>query len=665
MSVNTSYGEFDRACANAIRTLTLDAVQTANSGHPGMPLGMADVAYVLYTKFLRYNPRDPKWFNRDRFIVSAGHGSMLPYSLFYLTGYDMTLDDLKHFRQVGSRTPGHPENITTPGIEVTTGPLGQGTGNSVGMAMAEQWLAAKYNCDGLKVVDHYTYAIVSDGDLEEGISHEAASLAGHLGLGKLIWFYDDNGISIDGPTSLSYSDNAPQRFEAYGWHTQIIDGHDMAQVEAAIKAAQAVVDQPSIICCKTIIGFGMPTRQGTQKAHSDAPGAEEVKGAKINFGADPEKFFDVNGDVLHAWRVAGEKSAQNQKDWKALVAKYEAAQPELAAQFKAVVNHQLSPDWAKALPIFNPSDKPIATRAASGNVIDAIINAVPELLGGSADLTPSNNTLPKGAASLKKGDFSGRYIRFGIREHAMGAIMNGMALHGGVLPYGGTFFTFSDYMRPAIRLAALSEAHVIFVFTHDSIGVGEDGPTHEPVEQLAAVRAIPGLITIRPADANETAAAWKVAVESHGPVALMLTRQALPILPKSDHLACGAYVIQDAPNAKLLLVASGSEVSLALDAAKALAEKGVSARVVSMPSWGLFDEQDEAYKASVLPPDMPKVVVEAGVSQGWHKYTGPQVRFVTQERFGMSGPYKDVFKFFGFTVERVIDEALALIGEAK
>lgn len=665
MSETLAYGDFDRAAANAIRTLTLDAVQTASSGHPGLPLGMADVAYVLFTKFLRYNPHNPKWFNRDRFILSAGHGSMLLYSLLYLTGYDMTLDDIKNFRKAGSRTPGHPENIMTPGVEVTTGPLGQGTGNSVGMAMAEAWLAAKYNRDGLNVVDHYTYAIVSDGDLEEGLSHEAASLAGHLGVGKLIWFYDDNNVSIDGPTSLAYSDNVPERFEAYGWHTQIIDGHDMAQVEAAIKAAHATIDQPSIICCKTIIGFGMPNRQGTQKAHSDAPGAEEVKLAKIKLGADPEKFFDVRDDVLAAWRAAGERSAKNEAAWNELLAKYEATHGDLACEFKSVINNELPKGWDKALPAFNPSDKPMATRSASGAVIDAIINHTPSLLGGSADLTPSNNTMPKGAASLKKGDFSGRYIRFGVREHGMAASMNGMALHGGILPYGGTFFTFSDYMRPAVRLAALSEAHVIFVYTHDSIGLGEDGPTHQPVEQLAAVRAIPNLTVIRPADANETALAWKVAVEAHGPVALLLTRQAIPILPKSDGLLRGAYVIQDVPDATLLLVASGSEVSLALDSAKALAEKGIKARVISMPSWELFDQQDEAYKATVLPLDMPKVVVEAGVQQGWHKYTGPRVRFVTQERFGLSGPYKDVFKKFGFTVDHVVAEALALVGEAK
>jgi transketolase len=626
---------------------------------------MADVAYVLFTKFLRYNPHNPKWFNRDRFIVSAGHGSMLPYSVFYLTGYDLSLDEIKRFRQYGSRTPGHPENILTPGIEVTTGPLGQGTGNSVGMALAEAWLATRYNRDGLDIVDHYTYAIVSDGDLEEGVSHEAASLAGHLGLGKLIWFYDDNNITIDGPTSLSYSDNVPERFEAYGWHTQIIDGHDMTQVEAAIKAAQAVTDQPSIICCKTIIGKGMPNRQGTQKAHSDAPGAEEVRLAKIELGADPDKFFDVPVDVLAAWRAAGEKAAEHETVWNELMARYEATQGELAAQFKAGINAQLPKDWDKALPSFNPSDKPIATRAASGAVIDAIINHVPTLLGGSADLTPSNNTMPKGAASLRKGDFSGRYIRFGVREHGMGTIMNGMALHGGILPYGGTFFVFSDYMRPAVRLAALSEAHVIYVYTHDSIGLGEDGPTHQPVEHLAAVRAIPNLTLIRPADANETSLAWKVAVESHGPVALVLTRQPLPILPKSDGLLRGAYVMQDVDDPNLLLVATGSEVSLALDAAKALAEKGVRARVISMPSWELFDKQDDAYRASVLPFDLPKVVVEAAVQQGWHKYTGPLVRFVTNERFGASAPYKDVFKHFGFTVEHVVSEALKLIDDAK
>jgi transketolase len=661
----STYTALDRKCANLIRTLTLDAVQTANSGHPGMPMGMADVAYVLYSKFLRHDPRDPKWFNRDRFIVSAGHGSMLPYALLHLTGYDLPLEELKRFRQWGSKTPGHPENHVTPGIEVTTGPLGQGTGNSVGMALAEAWLAATCNRDGFPVVDHYTYAIVSDGDLEEGVSHEAASLAGHLGLGKLIWFYDDNSISIDGPTSLSYSDDVPRRFEAYGWHVQTVDGHDMGAVETAIRAAQAVAGQPSLICCKTIIGWGMPNRQGTHKAHSDAPGADEVRAAKIALGFDPAQAFEMPGDALAAWRAAGDKAAEARRDWDALMARFQAALPDQAAGFVQRLNGILPAGWETALPVFNPADKPIATRAASGAVIDALVGALPALLGGSADLTPSNNTLPKGAASLQKGAFGGRYIRYGIREHGMGAIMNGMALHGGVLPYGGTFFVFSDYMRPAIRLAALSGAHVIYIFTHDSIGVGEDGPTHQPVEHLAALRAIPQLVVIRPADANETAMAWKAAVEADGPVALVLTRQALPILPRSDGLSRGAYAVLDAEDADLVLVATGSEVSLALEAAGVLSGRGVRARVVSLPSWELFDRQSDEYRASVLPIDLPKVVIEAGVQQGWHKYTGPVVRFVTNEQFGASAPYKDVFAHYGFTVERVVSEALALLDEAR
>lgn len=658
----SNYTQIDQTCANVIRTLTLDAVQAAKSGHPGMPLGMADVALVLYKKFIRFNPLDYRWFNRDRFIVSAGHGSMLPYSLLYLTGQpEMTLDELKRFRQYGSKTPGHPENHITQGIEVTTGPLGAGTANSVGMALAERWLAAKFNRSGFDVVDHYTYSIVSDGDLEEGVSHESASLAGHLGLGKLIWFYDDNNITIDGPTSLSYSDVVPMRFEAYGWHVQTIDGHNMDEIEAAIHTARAVTDQPSIICCKTIIGKGMPTRQGTQKAHSDEPGEAEVHGAKVTYGLDPEKTFYVPDDILAAWRAIGAQGVNYEAAWDAAMTNYVTAFPTEAAALQDAINGTLPDGWDEVLPTFKPGDKPMATRAASGNVIDALVTSVPSLLGGSADLTPSNNTLPKGAASFAKGDFSGRYIRFGIREHAMGGILNGMALHGGVIPYGGTFFCFSDYMRPTLRLAALSGAHSIFVFTHDSIGLGEDGPTHQPVEQLAAVRAIPHLTTFRPADANETAFGWKVAVESKGPVALVLSRQALPILPKNDGALKGAYIAQDAENPDLILVASGSEVSLALDAARALGEQGKRARVVSMPSWELFDAQSDEYRASILPIDMPKVVVEAGVAQGWHKYTGPIVRFVTQETFGASAPYKDVFKHTGFTVEHVVSEALAVL----
>ena len=659
----SNYTQTDQTCANVIRTLTLDAVQAAKSGHPGMPLGMADVALVLYKNFIRYNPLNYQWFNRDRFIVSAGHGSMLPYSLLYLTGQpEMTLDQIKRFRQYGSNTPGHPENHITQGIEVTTGPLGAGTANSVGMALAEAWMAAKFNREGFDVVDHYTYTIVSDGDLEEGVSHEAASLAGHLGLGKLIWFYDDNNITIDGPTSLSYSDVVPTRFEAYGWHVQTIDGHNMDAIEAAINTARSVKQQPSIICCKTIIGKGMPTRQGTQKAHSDEPGESEVEGAKKTYGLPADKTFYVPDDILAAWREIGAKGATYESAWDAALTNYAAAFPTEAQALQDAIDGVLPDGWDEVLPTFKAGDKPIATRAASGQVIDALVTSVPTLLGGSADLTPSNNTLPKGAKSFEKGDFSGRYIRFGIREHAMGGILNGMALHGGVIPYGGTFFTFSDYMRPTLRLAALSGAHTIFVFTHDSIGLGEDGPTHQPVEQLASVRAIPHLITFRPADANETSFGWKIAVESKGPVALILSRQALPILAKNDGALKGAYVAQEAENPDLILVASGSEVSLALDAAKALGEQGKRARVVSMPSWELFDAQSEEYRAGVLPFDVPKVVVEAGVQQGWHKYTGPIVRFVTQETFGASAPYKDVFKHTGFTVEHVVEEALALLG---
>lgn len=660
----SNYTPFDQACANVIRTLTLDAVQTANSGHPGMPLGMADVAYVLYAKFMRFNPRNPKWFNRDRFIVSAGHGSMLPYAILHLTGYEaMTLDEIKRFRQYGSITPGHPENHLTPGIEVTTGPLGSGTANSVGMALAEAWLAAKYNRDGFNVIDHYTYAIVSDGDLMEGVSHEAASLAGHLGLGKLIWFYDDNAITIDGPTSLTYSDDVPKRFEAYGWHTVTIDAHNMAEVEAAIHEARAVTDKPTLISCKSIIGKGMPHRQGTREAHSDAPGWEEVRAAKLAYGADPDKTFYIPDDVLQAWRAIGERAAQAEAEWQATFEAYRRAYPDCARELQDAIAGRLPDGWADAIPEFDPAAKPMATRVASGIVINALVGKLPTLLGGSADLTPSNNTLPKDAASLRKGDFSGRYIRYGVREHGMAGIMNGMALHGAIIPYGGTFFCFSDFMRPAIRLAALSEAHVIFVFTHDSIGLGEDGPTHQPVEQLASLRAMPNLLTLRPADANETVAAWKVAIEwKHGPVALLLTRQAVPILPKKAGFERGAYVVHDVDDPQIALVASGSEVSLALDAAKALAEKGIRARVVSFPSWELFDCQDDAYRQSVLPFDLPKVVVEAGVSQGWERYTGPVVRFVALDnRFGVSAPFKDVYKHLGFTVERIVEEAMKLL----
>jgi transketolase len=657
------YTALDQASAHAIRTLTLDAVQTANSGHPGMPLGMADVTYVLFSKFLNYDPLDTHWFNRDRFVVSAGHGSMLPYALLYLLGEKhMTLDQLKRFRQLNSITPGHPENHFTPGIEVTTGPLGSGTANAVGMALAEAWLAARFNREGHTLVDHYTYAIVSDGDLQEGVSHEAASLAGHLGLGKLIWLYDDNQISIDGPTSLSYSDHVPMRFKAYGWHTVTVDAHDMAAVEAAIREARFIKDRPSLISCKSIIGKGLP-KQGTHKAHSDAPGWDDIKAAKTSYGVDPEKVFEIAADVLARWREIGAAGGAANTAWQAALKAFDAAHPDLADDLAdAMHGHYYPAGWESSLPVFNTADKPIATRAASGAVIDAIVPKLPALLGGSADLTPSNNTMPKGAESIARGKFDARYVRYGIREHGMAGVMNGMALHGGVVPYGGTFFCFSDFMRPAVRLAALSDAHTIFVFTHDSIGLGEDGPTHQPIEQLASLRAMPNLITIRPADANETAIAWEVAVETKGPVALVLSRQALPILPRSEGLKHGAYAIHDVADPKVILLASGSEVSLCLEAAKQLADKGVAARVVSMPSWELFDRQPEDYRRALLPLLTPKVVVEAGVSQGWHKYTGPIARFVTiDDRFGASAPIKDVYPAYGFTAANVVQQAMNLL----
>ncbi len=658
-----AYLPLDLDCANTIRSLTLDAVQKAESGHPGMPLGMADVAYVLYRKFMRFNPRDPDWFNRDRFIISAGHGSLLLYTILHLTGYkDVTIEQLQRFRQWDSLTPGHPENTLTKGVEVTTGPLGAGTSNSVGMALAEAWLAAKFNRDGDNLVDHFTYAIVSDGDLQEGVSHEAAGLAGHLGLGKLLWFYDDNSISIDGPTSLSYSDDVPLRFKAYGWHVQTIDGHDMVSIERAIKRARNVTDKPSIICCKTIIGKGMPTRAGTQKAHSDAPGEDEVHGAKIAFGFDADQHFFISDAVLQAWRKIGKRAAGAQKKWVALRKAFAAKNPDLAMQFSDAVSGHLPAGWDTVLPKFATTDKPMATRAASGAVINALVGTVPTLLGGSADLTPSNNTMPKDAVSLKKGDFTGRYIRFGIREHGMGGMMNGMALHGGIIPYGGTFFTFSDYMRPALRLAAISEAHSIFVFTHDSIGVGEDGPTHQPVEQMASLRAMPHMTVIRPADANETAQAWRIAIQHrHGPVALLLSRQALPILPATENVAKGAYVILDVNEPQVQFVASGSEVALALDSARELERRGIKVRVVSMPSWELFDSQNLEYRNSIFPARLANVVIEAGVSMGWHKYVGTHAAFVTLDRFGASAPIKDVYPRLGFSVNNVVSEAMKVL----
>ncbi|WP_026369990.1 transketolase [Kallotenue papyrolyticum] len=666
-----SFSDLDRRAANTIRGLTLDAVQQANSGHPGLPLGMADAAIVLWTRVLKYNPADPRWPDRDRFILSAGHGSMLLYALLHLTGYrHMTLEQLQRFRQYGSLTAGHPEVDLDVGIETTTGPLGQGFATGVGMAIAERHLAARFNRPGFPIVDHYTYAICSDGDLMEGVSHEAASLAGHLKLGRLIYLYDDNHVTIDGPTDLTYSDDVARRFEAYGWHVQRVDGHDMPAVADAIAAAQRESERPSLIICRTIIGYGMPNRQGTAKAHSDPPGEEEVRLAKERLGLPPDRTFYIPDDVRDYLRAAGARGAERQRAWEQLFARYRQAYPELAAEWDTMWRTTPPAGWDAELPRFDPDPKGVATRAASGKVIEAIWQRMPQLVGGSADLTPSNNTRPKGAQELQSTSFAGRYIHFGVREHGMAAALNGMALHGGLLPYGGTFFTFSDYLRPALRLAALMRCHNIFIFTHDSIGLGEDGPTHQPVEHLAACRAMPNLLVIRPSDANETVEAWRVAIEhTAGPVALVLTRQPVPVLDRrelgpAEGLRRGGYVVQDVDDPQVLLIATGSEVALALDAAKLLAERDVRARVVALPCWELFEQQDQAYRDQVLPPHITaRVGVEAAARLGWDRWIGPTGAFVgVDNRFGASAPYKEIYRQYGLTPERVAEAALRQLG---
>ena len=666
--------DIDTLCINAIRTLSLDAIQKANSGHPGLPLGMAPAAYVLWTKFLRHNPKNPKWFNRDRFLLSAGHGSMLIYSLLHLTGYDLSLDELKRFRQLHSKTPGHPENTITPGVEVTTGPLGQGFANGVGMGIAEAHLAAVFNRRGHTVVDNFIYAIVSDGDLMEGISYEAASLAGHLKLGNLIYLYDDNEITIDGSTDLAFTEDRTKRFEAAGWHVSVVeDGNDLKAIEAAIKDAQRVKDKPSLIRVKTIIGFGMP-KQGTSKAHSDAPGTEAVKETKRNLGWPENKSFYIPKEVLSHFRKAIKNGTKLEKDWNESVKKYEKADPKLGAEFRRLLSGELPTGWESALPDFKNVEAK-ATRAYSGDVINAIAGAIPELVGGSADLTPSNNTYIKASADLQFGQYANRNVHFGIREHAMGAAMNGMALYGGIIPYGGTFQTFSDYMRPAIRLAALSKIQVLFVFTHDSIGLGEDGPTHQSVEHLAAMRAIPGLAVIRPCDAFEVREAWKVALERrHAPTVFALSRQKVALIDrkkfaKADGLRKGAYVLAEAEDKagkkttpKLIIIATGSEVGLAMEAREKLNSAGTPTRVVSMPCWEFFDEQTPKYKESVLPSAVKaRLAIEAGVSMGWAKYTGDKGDTLTVDRFGESAPAEDVFRDFGFTVENAVKKAKALL----
>jgi len=659
-------------CVNAIRVLAMDAVQAANSGHPGAPMGLAPIAYVLWTRHLRHNPADPGWAGRDRFVLSAGHASMLLYSLLYLTGYELTLDDLRAFRQWGSRTPGHPEFGHTPGIETTTGPLGQGLTNGVGMALAEAHLAARFARAGEDVVGHRTYVIASDGDLMEGVSHEAASLAGHLRLGKLIVVYDDNGISIDGPTSLAYSDDVEARFTAYGWHVQrVADGTDLDAIDAALSAARGDATRPSLIMARTHIGFGSPNKQDSAEAHGSPLGAEEVQLTRERLGWPSVTPFEIPDDVLAEWRKVRDRGEAMQLVWQQRYDAFRAAYPADAAELERRLAGTLPDGWEERLPEFAPGDAQLATRSASGKVLNAIAGAIPELIGGSADLTPSNNTHLKGEEAFSATDRTGRNLHFGVREHAMGGVLNGMALHGGVIPYGGTFLVFSDYMRPSIRLAAMMGCRVIYVFTHDSIGLGEDGPTHQPVEMLATLRAIPGLLVLRPADANETAACWQLALtRSRGPVALILTRQSLPVLalPKGgafEAVRHGGYVVHDAPRGTpdAVLLATGSEVHLAMAAAAQLAAEGRRVRVVSLPSLELFAAQPAAYRDKVLPPKVTlRIAVEAAHPQSWWRLVGDEGEVVGLDHFGASAPYKRIYEEFGFTPDAVAERLRARLG---
>ncbi|QBD81990.1 transketolase [Ktedonosporobacter rubrisoli] len=667
--VPTQEKTLEQLCINTIRTLSMDGVQKANSGHPGTAMALAPLTYLLWTRHLRYNPHNPAWVNRDRFILSAGHASMLLYSMLHLTGYDLPLEELKNFRQWGSHTPGHPEHGEVPGAETTTGPLGQGFANGVGMAIAERFSAGHYNRPGHTILDHYIYAIVSDGDLMEGIASEAASIAGFLKLGKLIYFYDDNHITIEGNTDLAFQENVGQRFESYGWHVQhVADVNDLDALEQAISAAQNN-EHPSLIIVRSHIGFGSPHKQDTAKAHGEPLGAEEVILTKRNLGWPSEEPFYEPEEAVAYFRKAIERGAALEQEWQKRYNAYKAEYPELAAQWESELKGVLPAGWDSTIPTFKAGES-LASRAASGQAINAIASRLPNLIGGSADLAPSTSTNMKGL-----GDFgpegNGRNMHFGIREHAMGGILNGMALYGGLIPFGATFLIFSDYMRPSIRLAALMGQKVIYVFTHDSIGLGEDGPTHQPIEQLAALRAIPGLTVLRPADANETAEAWRVAITHAGPVAFALSRQGLPTLDRTQfasasNVAKGAYVLQDSEGTpELILMATGSEVSLAIDAANKLRQDNLRVRVVSIPSWELFEEQSSEYKESVLPKSVTaRLAIEAASPMGWERYIGSEGDSVTLNHFGASAPAKVLFQQFGFTVENVVAKAKSLLHKA-
>ncbi len=658
------------ASINTLRFLSADMVQQANSGHPGLPMGCAAIAYTIWTRHLRHNPRNPSWPGRDHFILSGGHGCALLYSLLHLTGYDLPLDELKRFRQWNSLTPGHPEYGHTPGVEVTTGPLGQGFANGVGMAIALAHLASEFNRPDFPLFDHYIYAIVTDGDLMEGVTAEAASLAGHLKLGRLIYLYDDNRISIDGSTDLAFTEDRAARFESYGWQVlHVADGNDVEAIDAAITTAKAD-PRPSLIICRTTIGYGAPTRQGTSKAHGEPLGDEELAAAKRALGWPVEPRFYIPDDVLAHFRQALAKGHEQESAWNARLEAYRQAYPDLAAELERRLSKQLPKDWQSALPVFPADDKGMATRVASGKVLNALATKIPELFGGSADLAPSTKTWLDGFPAFQAKTPQGRNFHFGVREHAMGAIVNGMAVYGGVIPYGATFLTFADYMRAPIRLSALSGYPSIWVFTHDSIGVGEDGPTHQPVEHLASLRAVPGLVVIRPADANETAAAWKVAIERRsGPTVLILTRQNVPTLDRTlfapaDGLARGAYVLADLgeEDPEIILMASGSEVSLVVEAGMRLAAEAVRVRMVSFPSWELFAAQPQEYRESVLPSFIHRrVAVEAGVTMGWERWVGERGVVLGVDRFGASAPYQTIYRHLGLTVENVVKSSLELL----
>jgi transketolase len=670
--------DLDDLAVATIRTLSIDGVQKANSGHPGMPLGAAPMAHVLWTKHLKFDPDHPAWPDRDRFILSAGHGSMLLYSLLHLAGYGLTIEELEHFRQWGGRTPGHPEYGVTPGVETTTGPLGAGFSNGVGMAIAEAFLAATFNRPGLDLVGHYTYAIVSDGDLMEGVASEAASLAGHLKLGKLVYLYDDNRISIEGCTDLAFTEDVAGRFEAYGWQVvKVDDGNDLDAIDQALAAACAETSKPSLVMVHTTIGWGSPHKAGTAECHGSPLGPDECRLTKEAFGWPGDLFFAVPERVREQYAAVATSGAALRARWEETLARYEAEYPELARQWKDALAGTLPASLLEKLPVFAAGDS-VATRSASGKALNAIAPLLPTLIGGSADLAPSNNTVLNGMGDFEPGSYSGRNLHFGVREHGMGGILNGLAAHGGVFPYGGTFFMFADYMRPAIRLAALSHFPVTYVFTHDSIGLGEDGPTHQPVEHLAALRAMPGLVTVRPSDANETVVAWRLALERRtGPTALILSRQNLPVLDRAklgpaEGLLKGGYVLKEAAGAgpgglpDVVLIATGSEVEIALAAAEVLADEGVAARVVALPSWELFEQQDEAYREAVLPAAVTaRVSIEAASTFGWHRYVGQDGIAIGIDRFGASAPAKVLYKEFGITSENLVAKARRVLGEVR